>query len=506
MRRTLAVVVGVLAPLWALAPSAALACPPPPTPTPTPLARVLTASSTATFAFSGAAVDPFYYTAGRNPRPTTTQSLIPHLPAVSGYMQTNDTYRFVNIAEQVMTMVGEGKHGLWRIQDNGTVREYLRAGAEGLPAGADIDAPANLAIIRRDYSHLLVGEGFGGYKDPFVPVNGAGRLNFVDLPITHAKYGGKYDSHVPIVLPHWYCTMSENEFPNAQDAIKMAFAQPGANVIGPLGKRAGLDIKELYTNVLRLTPFPDARAWVNVGDDTNVDWRAVDTRKTKAEYYLYERPFFNVPYLFVTAVFDDANGDFSYVRPDGAYYRHLVNRGEKNLKTRVTLAPRLHIQGGKATPDRGRHDSGHGKTRRVAGTKLYGVHHPNRPLYYGDSGGGACPRKGGDWDGYPDTKGGAGWPTQYEEVTPVCDGVLIDIKFFANLDGETWNNPRKYLANAGAGTRKVTYHVKPGLYGVFVDPYHTSRGVTNPEAAQIGPNEVLRYRSVQPPVGYTPVP
>lgn len=464
----------------------ALACPPPPAPEVSAASALFDTLSWAAALTPG---DPFYYTDGVTPRPAKTHSGIPYLPSYRGYMQTNNTYRFVNINEQVITMIGEGKHGLWRIQDSGTVREYLRAGAEGLPAGADISDPVNLAVIRRDYSHLLVGEGFGGYKDPFAPINPAGRMSFVDLTITHAKYGRKYDKHVPIELPHWYCTMSNFDFPEAADAVQFAFAQPGANVVGSLGKRAGLDIKELYTNVLRLKPFPDARAWVNVGTDSNVDWQAIDVRKTSAEFYLLERPFFNVPYLFVTAVFDDAKtGDFRYVRPHGAYYKHLKSRGAK-LKTKVTLAPRFHLESG-------------ARRVRVAGTKLYGVHHPNRPREYGAGGGGACPRKGGDWAGYPDTKGGAGWPTQWEEITPLCDGVLVDIKFFANLNGAPWNSSRAYLANAAVGTTHVTYTVGEGLYGVFVDRYHTSRGIKNPETTYIGPAEVLTYKTVRPPVAY----
>jgi hypothetical protein len=436
--------------------------------------------------------DPFYYTSDLDPRPTTTHSKIPHLPVYTGYMQTNDTFRFVNVVEQVFTMIGEGKHGLWRVQEAGTIREYRKRGTLGLPAGANLSDPANFSVIQGDYSHYLPAEGSEGYKDPSQRVDSTGRLNFIDLPITHRKYRGRYRRHVPIDLAHWYCTMSEEDFPYARQAMEFAFAQPGANRIGPLGKRAGLDIKELYTNVVRLHPLPDARVWVNVGDATNVRWKAIDARRTRAEVYVYERPFFNAPYLFLTVVLDNkGNRDFRYVRPDGPYYKHLRGRTKK-LQTAVTLRPRFHLT--------------RGRTRRITGTRLYGVHHPNRPAEFGDTGGGACPQKGGDWDGYPDTKGGAGWPTQYEEVTPLCDGVLVDIKFFANLDGARWNSESKNLANAGVGRKRVTYTVKRGLYGRFTDPYHTRRGVKNPQATSIGPREVLKFPMVRRPVGFTPVP
>lgn len=490
MRRFGSSTLAALAALLTLGATAALACPPPPTPSGAQMRAIAATGPADLTDLTGG--DPFYYTSNLDPRPTTTHSKIPHLPAYLGFMSTNSTYRFVNVNEQVLTMLGEGKHGLWRIQDNGTVREYLKAGKTGLPGGADVNDPANLAVLESDYSNYIPEESFGGYKSPQTPLNEAGRMNFVDLSITHAKYDGKYANHVPIDLPHWYCTMSGPEYPEAANAIKFAFAQAGSNQIGPLGKRAGLDVNELYTNVLRLKHFPDARSWVNVGTGTNAHWKAVDLSKTKAEYYLIERPFFNVKYLFVTAVFDNpGNGDFRYVRPDGTYYDSLVARGKK-VKTTVTLRPRFALE--------------KGGQRRVTGTQLYGVHHPNRPAEFGASGGGACPLRGGDWDDYPNTTGGAGWPTQYEEVTPVCDGVLIDIKFWANLDGATWNDETKNLANAGAGTKTVTYNVKPGFYGKFVDPYHTSRGVENPDAAQVGPTIEVTFPAVRAPVGWVGAP
>lgn len=488
MRRSVILVASVWAAFFAWS-GVALACPPPPQSEAASAASAARNLASAPAGVQGG--DPFHYTQGMDPRPTTTHSKIPHLPVYTGYMQTNNTFRFMNVAEQVFTLIGEGKHGLWRLQENGTIREYLRKGARGLAPSADLSDPANRAVIESDYSHFLPKEGFDGYKDPFVPVNEAGRLNFIDLPIDHPKYRGKYSDHEPIDLPHWYCTMSTDNFPEAAEVAKFAFAQKGANRIGPLGRRAGLDIKELYTNVLRLEPFEDARTWVNVGTSTDVHWKAIDTKRTRAEYYLYERPFFNVPYLFLTVVFDDRrNGDFRYVRPDGPYHEHLSDRGEADdAKTRVTLRPRFHLE--------------RGGTRRVTGTKLYGVHHPNRPAEYGESGGGACPQRGGDWAGYPDTKGGSGWPTQYEEVTPLCDGVLVDIKFSANLDGARWNRESKYLANAGVGRKRVTYNVKPGRYGRFTDPYHTSRGVENPHLARIGPRVTLKFPFAREPVTFT---
>jgi hypothetical protein len=451
--------------------------------------------------------DPFFYTQDQiitendpqkallgTGRPATTHSRIPHLPVYFGYFSTNYTYRFVTVAEQVMTLIGEGKHGLWRVQEAGTVREYLRAGAKGLPDGADPSDPANLEIIRRDYSHYLPEEGWDGYKYPDQKLTADGRLNFVDLPICHAKYDGRYAMHEPVDLANFYCTMSEADYTYAQQAMDFAFSQPGAGEIGPLGRRAGFDIKENYTRAIRLTHMPDARSWVNVGvpgkDETHVAWKPVDTARTKAEYYLLQRPFFNKPYLFVAAVFENEdNADFRYVRPDGAYHEGLLDRGVRNLKNEVTAQPAFHLETG--------------EPGRAIGLPIYGVHHPDRASF---GGGGACPLKGGDWGRYPDTRGGSGWPTQYEEVTPICDAVLVDIKFYANLDGRDWADPHKYLANAGTGTQAVTYRMQPGTYGTFSDAYNIQNGRTNAEGRQIPETLTLTFPASEEPVSYEQVP
>jgi len=450
--------------------------------------------------------DPFFYTSdqkirGNDPRkellgvgrPAKTHSQVPHLPVYMGYMSTNSTYRFVFVAEQVLTMIGEGKHGLWRVQENGTVREYLKRGATGLPAGADPLASESQAIVARDYAAYLPDESWSGYKFPDERLSRMGTLNFVDLPITHPKYQGRYASHPAIDLPNWYCTMSENDYPYASQVMNFAFSQAGANQIGPLGRRAGFDVRENYSRVIRLNQLPDARSWVNVGqpgqDRFHVKWEAIDTSRTGVEYYLVERAFFNKPYLFVAAVFDNGdNADFRYVRPEGAYYESVKGRGEA-LKTSVTTQPRFHLEGG--------------QLGQPVGLPIYGVHHPNRAVY---GGGGACPLKGGDWGRYPQTSGGSGWPTQYEEVTPLCDAVLVDIKFYSNLDGRDWNDGGKYLANAGVGTPTVTYTMQPGLYGSFTDPYNVRRAVRNAESQYVPSQLTLTYPQVSPAVSYVQPP
>lgn len=446
--------------------------------------------------------DPFFYTSDQliaednkqksllgTGRPDKTHSQIPHLPVYYGYMSTNSTYRFVNVMEQVFTMIGEGKHGLWRIQENGTVRFYLKRSGKGLEQNADIFADSNIQQIEENYSHYLPEESWSGYKYPDQQFNEAGQLNFVDLPINHPIFDKQYTDHEPIDLANWYCTMSGNDYPYAKKALDFAFSQPGANQIGPLGKRAGLDVKENYARVLRLEQFPDARSWINIGqagkDALHVNWQAVDTRKTQAEFYLVERTFFNKPYIFLTAVYDNPdNADHRYIRPAGHYYESLGKKAD-GIKQTVTSKPRFYLE--------------NGQLNEAIGLPLYGVHHPDRAAY---DAGGACPLKGGDWGRYPDTSGGSSWPTTYEEVTPLCDALLVDIKFYSNLDGRDWTDANKYLANAGMGTEKVTYKMQPGHYGVFTDPYHTSQNIQNPESQDLPSEITVTFPTVESPVGF----
>ena len=43
----------------------------------------------------------------------------------------------MSIAEQTVFMIGEPKHGLWRIQESGFIREYRKAGMTGLVDGTE---------------------------------------------------------------------------------------------------------------------------------------------------------------------------------------------------------------------------------------------------------------------------------------------------------------------------------------------------------------------------------
>jgi len=452
--------------------------------------------------------DSFYYTSDQDVkdddgqkesvgvgRPSTTHSGIPHLPVYHGYMNTNYTYRFVNVAEQVFTMIGEGKHGLWRVGENGMIREYLKKGAKGVQPGADLSSKKNRKRIAEDYSSFIPEESWSGYKYPDQKLSDAGALNYIDLPISHPKYKGKYDDHVPVDLASFNCTMSGPEYPYSKEIMNFAFNQPAAGVVGPLGKRAGLDIDENYTKILQLDHFEDANSWVNVGvegkDSTYFQYAAIDKEKTQAEYYLVERPFFNVPYLFIIAVYDNVdNDDFSYVRPDGPYWDSLSKKEKKSVRTEVVYDQRFHTK-----------DAGLATAERLP---VYGLHHPNRDAF---GSGGACPGAGGDWGRYPNgADTGAMWPTNYEEVTPYCDAVVADIKFTANLDGKTWDDAAKYLANAGVGTKTREYKMQAGDYGVYSEAYNVDRGIKNPHQVKAPRSVTMTYPSVQKAVSYNETP
>ena len=138
-------------------------------------------------------------------------------------------------------MIGETKHGVWRIQDNGHVREYRKYGVDGLrdtvnPNDGNM-GKGDLDIIKNEYTNYMP-EDTSLYKLTKDKVR-HGYLQYVDLTIYHPKYGGKYDKHVPIDLAHFYCTMTQGGHPHVRKAWLYASKQPTMNKIGPLGKRAG---------------------------------------------------------------------------------------------------------------------------------------------------------------------------------------------------------------------------------------------------------------------------
>ena len=172
----------------------------------------------------------------------------------------------MSVIEQTALLIGEPKLGLWRIQDNGLIREYRMTGNQGLRESVDANdidglSPEHLRVIKSDYRHFIPEEGRDGYKSPSDRIWHS-HQNYLDLSIYHPKYKGKYDDHVPIDLPHLFCTMSQENFPHMWKVWKFAVAQKQSNenVIGDLGKRAGRsqDIKCFD----RLIPFIQGLSFV----------------------------------------------------------------------------------------------------------------------------------------------------------------------------------------------------------------------------------------------------
>jgi len=449
-----------------------------------------------------------------------TNSDIPILPFFTGFVGTHGTYRFLTITEQTFILVGEGKHGVWRIQENGFIREYRKKEQVGLPiaidANSDSISPNHFDIIKHNYAHYIPDESWSGYKYPDELISDGKKdgmkdyLNFVDLSIYHPKYGGKYQNHVPIDLPYYYCTMSGNDFPHANHVWKFAMAQPMANIIGPLARRAGMDIKETHFNIIRLHFLEDAGIWANIGTGNvqtdqaiknpeelkakiqTLNYQRIDLTKYNYEVYLIERPFFNKPYLFIAFVLDNKVGpsDFSYIRQDGAYWEALQKLGKTSEISNNTENhyPKYYIEN---YPSQGVSTS-----KTVYGLPVYGIHHPKRPAF--DLTGGSCPQRGGDWGRYPWANSGAGFPSNYEEITPLCDALLMDVKVWGNLWQETWNTKEFLLGNAGyPGKYVINYTGDSNIYGKYTDIYLKDK--TNPHMMDLtSDGKVVKHTDRKP--------
>jgi len=396
------------------------------------------------------------------------------------------------VREQVLTVIGEAKHGLWRAQDNGMVRLYRKKGAKGVPVGANVYDPSHQESIKNDYKAVLIPgietsdeEGWEGYRYSQTD-DGDGKAAFVDVPIYHDYFEGKYNDHPVMDLPHFGCFMSDYNFKDAKSVWEYIVKQPIANKIGPLGIRAGLDIKEHYTSVIRLNLLQDANIWIQVGmgdlsrdvfDQTDIDnktmdidvaFRILDTSKVRHEIYLVERAFMNVPYVHVIVVMDNKkNKDFRYTRPDGLYWEKLKERGlAEGLKTTMTFDPNVPVI----------NSNGDTVMRTMRYTPVGGLNHLDDQVY----GGNWCPQKGGDYGYWPENPSGSGFPNQYEEATPICDAVVVDIKMYANLYKHNWASPTFQLQNAGTAENPQVYIGEGNQYGDFTDDYHIKNGIMNP--------------------------
>ena len=422
----------------------------------------------------------------------TSNSDVPHDPSSSGFMATHGTYRFLAVHQQVGLMLGEGKHGMWRVHENGFVRVYRRKGKEGIPGTekevVQEDGKTNLTlfnILGKDYQSLGYHEDSNAkFEHVFGDETSDEKwLNWIDLPIYHPKFNNNYANHVAIDLPFYFCQLSSRNFPHIGNTWNLMKIQPNANKVGPLGERAGLDIRENVKHIVRFNHFKDAGVWANIGQGKNATdfmpnnteelkgrvqttrWTQIDLEKVKYEIYIIERAYHNDAgtYLSVALVMDQ----FSYIRPDGLYYKGLTDRNVTIINTKPHYRPKIFVEN-------------ETEEKEVFGLATFGHHHMNR-LRRNLEGGG-CPTKGGDISGYPWGDVGSGWPVNYEEVTPICDGFLVDLKFWTNLDKD-WDKESMFLGNAGIGfseSKSVTYYAQANHYGKFKDDYNINKGIKNP--------------------------
>lgn len=97
-------------------------------------------------------------------------------------------------------------------------------------------------------------------------------------------------------------------------------------------------------------------------------------------------------------------------------------------------------------------------------------------------GGGGCPTKGGDYGTYPWGDCGSAWSTNYEEIVPLCDAFLFDIKMSGNV-GAPWDDDRVGLGNAGVEYKDeitVKFQAQENFYGKYTDPYNVEHKKKNP--------------------------
>ena len=238
--------------------------------------------------------------------------------------------------------------------------------------------------------------------------------------------------------------------------------------------------------------FSDGRLWVNVGSgdksrdyqvgDLNdiankkpqiINYQPVDFSKYNYEVYFVEKPWTNVPHLFLLIVMERKTSPvFEYIRPYGPYWEALRKnyKGSKDLskiekKEKYEIPVEVEIKG---------------KTveRTVYPTPLYGHHHPNRSSF--GLNGGACPTRGGDFGPYPWGIAGGKFANNDEEITPYCDGFVLDVKCWTNLFVQSWDDSKLGLGNAGfPNSKTVNYEVDANFYGKFTDPYLIDKGIRN---------------------------
>ena len=160
--------------------------------------------------------------------------------------------------------------------------------------------------------------------------------------------------------------LSGADFPHLGNVWKYIKAQKNANKVGPLGQRAGMDIRENFNNILQMESFGDGSIYLNVGQGdpaTDVMARSleevrsraqtmhyakVDPAKISSEVYVLERGYHNYPesYMIVGVVMESLVNakDYAYVRPHGRYWEKATSKGLTVLNDQPNYEPPAYVE------------------------------------------------------------------------------------------------------------------------------------------------------------------
>ena len=91
----------------------------------------------------------------------------------------------------------------------------------------------------------------------------------------------------------------------------------------------------------------------------------------------------------------------------------------------------------------------------------------------------------------------------------MCDGFVLDVKIWANLDVASWLDNDFGVGNAGyeGDVTNVEYTVRPNQYGEFVDPYLTDiLNVTNPKFFDLSNGVLIENDGVSKLISHDKLP
>ena len=88
-------------------------------------------------------------------------------------------------------------------------------------------------------------------------------------------------------------------------------------------------------------------------------------------------------------------------------------------------------------------------------------------------------------------------------MTPVCDGIVMDIKLFSNLQVPSWKDKSLFQGNAGFdGKLIVNYTSDVNIYGRYTDPYLLSINAINPYEMKLADDIIGKDDTKKPQVNF----